>query len=163
GKMVKHSMYNYLQPPGLRLSVYTILVSLLVLAIVVEALSVMEWAAYPYFPYKSLLFAKTDATIFDLLAPFSPALLVLLLYTWVPRLAVSFDNRFSKRLNNIFNQLAQSVSSLIPRVPPDSVNRITLTDRPRLLLVVAVVSAILLALVPYRSILNHYLNTFGFN
>ncbi len=159
--MGKHRRDSYLQPPGLRLSGYIILVSLLVLVIVVEALSVMEWAAYPYFPDKSLLFAKTDATIFDLLAPFSPALLVLLLYTWVPRLAVSFDNRFSKRLNNIFNQLAQSVSSLIPRVPPDSVNRITLTDRPRLLLVVAVVSAILLALVPYRPNLNPAMTPVG--
>src|SRR5438034_7891890 len=94
--MGKHRRDSYLQPPGLRLSGYIILVSLLVLVIVVEALSVMEWAAYPYFPDKSLLFAKTDATIFDLLAPFSPALLVLLLYTWVPRLAVSFDNRRSE-------------------------------------------------------------------
>ena len=65
----------------MRLSWYTVLVSLLVLAVVAEALSVIEWAAYPYFPDKSLLFAKTDAAIFDLLAPFSPALLILLLYT----------------------------------------------------------------------------------
>jgi len=145
----------------LRLSWYTVLVSLLVLAVVAEALSVIEWAAYPYFPDKSLLFAKTDAAIFDLLAPFSPALLILLLYTWVPRLAISFDNKFSKRLKNIFKWLAQSLSSLNSRVPPDSVNRFTLTDRPRLLLVVAVASAILLALVPYRPNLNPAMTPVG--
>ena len=145
----------------MRLSWYTVLVSLLVLAVVAEALSVIEWAAYPYFPDKSLLFAKTDAAIFDLLAPFSPALLILLLYTWVPRLAISFDNKFSKRLKNIFKWLAQSLSSLNSRVPPDSVNRFTLTDRPRLLLVVAVASAILLALVPYRPNLNPAMTPVG--
>ncbi len=131
------------------------------MAVVVEAISVIEWAAYPYFPDKPLLFAKTDAAIFDFLAPFSPVLLILLLYSWIPRLALSFDNKFSNRLNNIFKWLTQSFSPLISGVPPDSVHRFALTDRPRLLLVLAVASAILLALVPYRPNLNPTMTPVG--
>ena len=145
----------------MRLSRYTVLVSLLVLAVVVEAISDIEWATYPYFPDKPLLFAKTDAAIFDFLAPFSPTLLILLLYSWVPRLALSFDNKFSNRLNNIFKWLKQSFSSLTSEVPPNSVNRFALTNRPRLLLGIAIASAILLALVPYRPNLNPTMTPVG--
>jgi len=145
----------------LRLSRYTVLVSLLVLAVVVEAISDIEWATYPYFPDKPLLFAKTDAAIFDFLAPFSPTLLILLLYSWVPRLALSFDNKFSNRLNNIFKWLKQSFSSLTSEVHPNSVNSFALTNRPRLLLVLAMASGILLALVPYRPNLNSTMTPVG--
>jgi len=128
---------------------------------VIEALSAVEWAAYPYFPDKSLLFAKMDATIFSILAPFSPAFLIILLYTWVPELAVSFDNKFSKRLKTYFNWLAQSLSYLRHRIPSDSVHRFALTDRPRLLLGLAVVMAALLGLVPYRPELNPAMTPVG--
>jgi len=131
------------------------------LAIAIEALSAVEWATYPYFPDKSLLFAKADATIFSILAPFSPAFLIILLYTWVPRLAVSFDNKFSKRLKTYFNWLAQSLSFLGHRIPSDSIHRFALTDRPRLLLALAMVMAMLLALVPYRPNLNPSMTPVG--
>jgi len=131
------------------------------LAVVIEALSAVEWATYPYFPDKSLLFAKMDATIFSILAPFSPAFLIILLYTWVPELAVSFDNKFSKRLKTYFIWLAQSLSYLRHRIPSDSVHRFAFTDRPRLLLGLAVVMAVLLSLVPYRPELNPAMTPVG--
>jgi len=131
------------------------------LAVTIEALSAVEWAAYPYFPDKNLLFAKTDATIFSIIAPFSPALLIMLLYTWVPKLAVSFDNKLSKRLKSYFKWLAESLSLLRARIPPDSVHRFALTDRPRLLLGLAMVMAVLLGLVPYRPELNPAMTPVG--
>src|SRR3989449_4225309 len=145
----------------MRLSWYIVLTSLLLLAVVIEALSTVEWATYPYFPDKSLLFAKMDATIFSILAPFSPAFLIILLYTWVPELAVSFDNKFSKRLKTYFNWLAQSLSYLRHRIPSDSVRTFALTDRPRLLLGLAVIMAVLLGLVPYRPELNPAMTPVG--
>src|SRR6266566_1609230 len=145
----------------MRLSGYIVLTSLLLLAVGIEAVSAVEWAAYPYFPDKSLLFARMDADLFSILAPFSPALLIMLLYTWAVRLTVSLDNKFSKRLKSYFSQLAQSLSLLRSRISSDFVNRFALTDRPRLLLGLAVIMAVLLGLVPYRPELNPAMTPVG--
>jgi hypothetical protein len=145
----------------MRLSGYIVLTSLLLLAVGIEALSAVEWAAYPYFPDKSLLFARTNATLFSILAPFSPEFLIILLYVWVAKLGVSFDNKFSKRLRSYINWVAQSLSHLRPQVSSGFVNRFVLTDRPRLLLGLAVVIAVLLGLVPYRPELNPAMTPVG--
>src|SRR5437870_11430706 len=145
----------------MRLSAYIVLTSLLLLAVGIEALSAIEWAAYPYFPEKSLLFARMDAALFSILAPFSPEFVIIILYIWVAKLGVSFDNKFSKRLKSYFSQLAQSLSYLRPRISSDSVNRFALTDRPRLLLGLAVIMAVLLGLVPYRPELNPAMTPVG--
>ena len=145
----------------MRLSGYIVLISLLLLAVGIEALSAVEWAAYPYFPDKSLLFARTDATLFSILAPFSPEFLIILLYVWVAKLGVSFDNKFSKRLKSYSSWLAQYLFSIIHRISSDSVNRFALTDRPRLLLGLAVLMAVLLGLVPYRPELNPAMTPVG--
>ena len=160
--MRKNRRDNYLPTrPRLKISRYSVLTSLLLLAVAIEALSAVEWATYPYFPDKGLLFARTDATIFSILAPFSPAFLIILLYTWVAKLAVSFDNKFSKRLKSYFDWLTQSLSYLRPRIPSDSVHRFALTDRPRLLLGLAVGMGVLLGLVPYRPQLNPAMTPVG--
>ena len=145
----------------MRLSAYIVLTSLLLLAVGIEALSAIEWAAYPYFPEKSLLFARMDAALFSILAPFSPEFVIILLYIWVAKLGASFDNKFSKRLKSYFSQLAQSLSYPRPRISSDSVNRFALTDRPRLLLGLAVIMAVLLGLVPYRPELNPAMTPVG--
>src|SRR5437667_5045837 len=145
----------------MRLSAYIVLTSLLLLAVGIEALSAIEWAAYPYFPEKSLLFARMDAALFSILAPFSPEFVIIILYIWVAKLGVSFDNKFSKRLKSYFSQLAQSLSHLRPPISSDSVNRFALPDRPRLLLGLAVVMAVLLGLVPYRPELNPAMTPVG--
>ncbi len=145
----------------MRLSGYIVLTSLLLLAVGIEAVSAVEWAAYPYFPDKSLLFARMDAALFSILAPFSPALLIMLLYAWAVKLTVSLDNKFSKRLKSYFGQVAQSLSYIRPRISSDSVYRFALTNRPRLLLGLAVVMAVLLGLVPYRPELNPVMTPVG--
>src|SRR3989441_12746417 len=145
----------------MRVSGYIVLISLLLLAVGIEALSAVEWAAYPYFPDKSLLFARMDAALFSILAPFSPEFVIILLYIWVAKLGVSFDNKFSTRLKSYFSQLAQSLSYLRHRISSDSVNRFAFTDHPRLLLGIAVVMAVLLGLVPYRPELNPAMTPVG--
>jgi len=145
----------------MRLSWYIVLTSLLLLAIGIEALSAVEWAAYPYFPDKSLFFARMDAALFSILAPFSPEFVIILLYIWVAKLGASLDNKFSKRLKSYFSRLAQSLSYLRHRISSDSVNKFALTDRPRLLLGLAVIMAVLLGLVPYRPELNPAMTPVG--
>src|SRR2546427_3474921 len=145
----------------MRLSWYIVLTSLLLLAIGIEALSAVEWAAYPYFPDKSLFFARMDAALFSILAPFSPEFVIILLYIWVAKLGASLYNKFSKRLKSYFSRLAQSLSYLRHRISSDSVHRFALTDRPRLLLGLAVGMGVLLGLVPYRPQLNPAMTPVG--
>ena len=141
---------------------YSALTSLLLLVVVIEALSAIEWATYPYFPDKSLIFARTDATTFSILAPFSPVFLILLLYTWAPKLAVTFDNKFSKRLKTLLSSFARSLSYIRPQAQSmDTFHGFALTRRPRLLLVLAVIMAMLLGLVPYRPELNPAMTPVG--
>jgi len=147
--------------PVLKISRYYVIVALLLFAVVVEAVSAIEWAAYPFLPDKGLVFARTNATVFAVLAPFSPTLLILLLYMWPVRLAISFDNKFSKRLKAYFDQLSKSLLLLFRPHSASPIAELTLIRRPRLLLVVAVALAFLVGLIPYRPTLNPMMTPVG--
>ena len=145
----------------MKISRYSVLTSLLALGVVIEALSAVEWASYPYFPDKSLLFARTDSAIFSILAPLSPTFLILLLYNWPVRLAVSLDNQFSKRLKSYISWLTRPLLELRSPVSPNSESRFPQMSRPRLLLSIAIAAAVLLALIPYRHDLNPSMTPIG--
>ncbi len=138
-----------------------VLTALLLLGVLVEAVSALEWAAYPYFPDKSLLFARLDANIFDALALFSPTLLTLLLYTWPVKLAASLNNRFSKRFRSYLIWLAKPLHRASPQTPSEAQPRLTLTNHPRLLLLLAIAAATLLGGIPYRPDLNPSMTPVG--
>ena len=145
----------------MKLSKGTVLASLLLLAVGVEALSALEWATYPYFPDKGLLFAKTDASVFSVLAPFSPVLLILLLYAWIGKLTISLDTQFSKRVKAQFVWVVQSIANLKPQNESNSGKWLTLTARPRLLLGIGISVALFLGVVPFRPELNPAMTPVG--
>jgi len=128
---------------------------------VVEAISAVEWATYPYFPDKSLVFARIDAGIFNALAPFSPTLLILLFYTWPVAVIGSLNNRYSKRFRSYLSLLAKPILQARPQVLSNSQAGITLTKHPRLLLLLAIAAALLLGVVPYRPDLNPSMTPVG--
>src|SRR5207244_11386026 len=101
----------------------------------------------PYFTEYYRHLASEDSALFSILAPFSPESVIILLYIWVAKLGISFDNKFSKRLKSYFSQLAQSLSYFRPRISSDSVNRFSLTDRQSLLFVYAQLLSVVLVLV----------------
>jgi hypothetical protein len=138
----------------LKVSRYNVLVALLLFAVTIEAVSAIEWAVYPYFPDKGLKFVRVNAAIFAVLAPFSPTLLILLLYIWPVRLAISLDNKFSMRLKSYFNYLTRPLLRLVPPGSLGSTAGLAMTRHPRFLLLLAVASASLVGLIPYRSTLN---------
>ncbi len=140
--------------PRFQISSYAVLISLLLLPVVIEALSLLDWAFYPYFPDDGLLFARTDAAIFIVLSPFSPLLLILLLYYWLARLVISLNNPSSRQLKAFLNRLTRPLSRPGPRAASNPQDGLVILDHPRLLLLVAVTAAILLAIVPYRPDLN---------
>jgi len=138
----------------LRIPKHTILTILLLLGVAVETLSAVEWAVYPYFPDKSLFFARIDATIFGILSPFSPTFLILLLYIWPLRLTMSLDNRLSRQFKSTINRFTQPLLRTRPKTTPTPEPRLALTNHPRLLLLLAMSAGVLLGFIPYRSDLN---------
>jgi hypothetical protein len=69
-------------------------------------------------------------------------------------LAISSDNKLSKQVKSYFDQLSKSLLLLFRPNPVSPIAELALTRKPRLLLVVAVSLALLVALIPYRPTLN---------
>jgi hypothetical protein len=145
----------------LRISKRRVLTLLLFVAVGIETLSAIEWTAYPYFPDKSLLFARVDALVFSTLAPLSPTLLILLFYSWLARLVVSLDNKISRTLKRAFGWLTQSFSGLGKQTGSDFNSGFSPFNHPKHLLAVSIVTALLLALIPYRPDLNPTMSPVG--
>ena len=145
----------------MKISKYNALVALLLLAVATEIVSIIEWSVYPYFPDKGLVFLRMNATILAVLAPFSPTLLIFLLYTWPVRFAVSLDNRFSARLKAYLNGIVQSLLLLARPYSLGSITGLTLTRRPRLLLALGIALACFVGLIPYRATLNPSMSPVG--
>lgn len=121
----------------------------------------MEWAVYPYFPDKSLLFARIDAAIFDLLVPFSPILMILLLYTWPVMFAASLHNRYSKRFRSYLTTLIRPFLQARHRILSNPQPNSAFVRRPQLLLFLAIATAIFLGVIPYRPDLNPSMTPVG--
>ena len=145
----------------MRVTKYTLLASFLLLGVVIEALSSIEWALYPYFPDRGLLFARIDASTFSILAPFSPTFLILLLYIWPIRLAMSLDNKVSKRLRSYVDRVTGSLLQLGRQTAPNSRHGLALTHHPRVLLLLAVAAALFFGLILYRPDLNPSMTPIG--
>src|SRR2546427_8096899 len=73
---------------------------------------------------------------------------------WPARLAISFDNKFSKRLKSYFDQLSKSLLLLFRPHTASPLAELTLTRRPRLLLVVAAAFGFFLCTMTLRPTLN---------
>ncbi|OLD01861.1 MAG: hypothetical protein AUJ07_10420 [Crenarchaeota archaeon 13_1_40CM_3_53_5] len=127
---------------------YGLLLSLLVAG---EALSAAYWI---FFPYLSVLttFAQADAIVVDALSPFSPALLLMLLYSWIGMLLYKHSNRFSRRLRAFLGPVSSSVKSLFTHSV--SGKGLRLLNHPRTLAFIGILGALFLSVIPYRPDLN---------
>jgi len=129
---------------------YGLLLGILVAS---EALSAAYWT---FFPYLSILtpFAQADTDVVHALSPLSPALLLMLLYSWIGILLYKHNNRFSRRLRTFFHPIVSSVQSLRFVAPSGSGNALRLLDHPKSLALIGILSALFLSIIPYRPDLN---------
>jgi len=118
-----------------------------------EALSVVYWIGFPYMPSLAI-FAQVNTGAFQVLALFSPALLLMILYSWVLKLAYSHNNRLSGRIRNFLAPVSRSIQSIKYHRPDTDTISFQIIDHPRILLMTGIFSALFLAVVPYRPDLN---------
>src|SRR5436853_955321 len=126
---------------------------LLGLLVSIETLSVLYWTCFPYLSILRL-FAQIDDTFASVLAPFSPGLLLMLLYSWIGIILYSQNNRLSRRLKALVAPVVSSVKSLGLFIHSPSDSSSQLTDHPRKLFLIGIFSALFLAIIPYRPDLN---------
>jgi len=119
----------------------------------IEGFSVVYWVTFPYLSPLSI-FAWIDASFVNLIAPLSPALLLLLVYSWLGVLLYRYDNRLSTRLRSLVRPVASSLRSFTQINDPRPETSRNFTSHPRILLVLGVASAIILSIIPYRLDLN---------
>ncbi len=120
----------------------------------VEVLSLVEQAIAPEFSIGEFNLQVVMSTVFQVLASFSPLLIVLILYSWIGRIILRVLSRYDVNgfLVNRFRFLSR-VSQSLP-VSWDG-KEVPLLERPILVLGIGVASAAALAYTPYRSDINH--------
>ncbi len=132
----------------------------LYLGVVLEAIVLAQWVAYPYWPEDLILLRDAEAGLLAALAPLSPFVLVLLLYgrpmILLGRRAVWWSNR----LRAIFSYPVEALAPTLRRIRsvnfPETVQAIMLLSHSRWLLAIAIVTSGLVGCLPYRPDLNPF-------
>ena len=119
----------------------------------VEVVSLVEQAIAPEFSIGDSNLPIALGAVFQVLAPFSPLLIVLILYSWIGRITLRVLSRYDVNsfLVNRFRFLSR-ISQSLP-VSWDS-KEVPLLQRPILVLGIGIASACALAYTPYRSDIN---------
>ena len=119
----------------------------------VEVVSLVEQVIAPEFPAGGINLQVVTNTVFQVLAPFSPLLIILLLYSWVGRL---ISNLLQKHETNrtLFGRLS-FLTRFYDRFPVswDGKN-IPLLGNPLAILAIGMASSCFLAFTPYRPDIN---------
>ena len=120
---------------------------------VVEVVSLVEQALQPDLAIGEFDLQGLPGAVFQALAPFSPLLIVLILYSWIGRIVLRVLRRYdiNGSLANRFRFLSR-ISQSLP-VSWDG-KELPLLQRPIIVLGIGMASACALAYTPYRSDIN---------
>ena len=125
-----------------------VLTGALAVLVGVEAVAIIEQALAPELPTGSLNFQIITSVFFLALAPLSPLLTILVLYSWVGKSLLRIVGRY-----DVHHALAERFRFLtrISQSLPVSLNSgaIPLLSRPFTILAIGMVSSCLLAFTPY--------------
>ena len=140
-----------------------VLTGLIIALTTYEVLLLIVLAFFPYIPDPGV--SSLSAAVHDLLAPFSPILLLGLLYAWLLRFGMRKAGQSSGRFNSIVQFLSypfeKTWSSVRSVSLSASASRFKTLIHPKLFLGLSLVTSVLLALVPYRPDLNPAGNLVG--
>src|SRR5207245_2346006 len=89
-------------------SYYSCLAVVLILVLTIEMLALAYWISFPYVPSLAI-FAQVDTEAFQVLALFSPAFLLIFLYSWTLTIAYSHNNRLSRRIRTFLAPVSRSI------------------------------------------------------
>jgi len=119
----------------------------------VEIVSLAEQAIAPEFPTGGFNLQDVMTTVFQVLAPFSPLLIILILYSWVGRLISNQVNKLDSS-RTLFGRFS-FLSRFLDRFPVswDGKN-IPFLSSPFVVLAIGMASSCFLAFTPYRPDIN---------
>jgi hypothetical protein len=127
----------------------------LVLAIALEAISIVELALAPNMKLSAPdPFVGLAMSAFNLLIPLSPFLLLCLLYVPIARIGISSVSKHSKRLKRLIDDFRPVVAPSEAASANLSHGRIALFTHTRVKVIVSMLVASIIAYLPYRSDLN---------
>ncbi len=130
----------------------------LLIVIGLEAIVLAQWVTYPYWPENLVLLRDAEAGLFAALAPFSPLVLVLMLYgrplMLLGRRTIWWSSRLRAILSFPIEALSPTFKKLRSTNFPESARAIKLLSYPRWLLAIATATSGLVGYLPYRPDLN---------
>jgi len=119
----------------------------------VETVALVEQAFVPERPTGVFPFQAITSTIFLVLAPFSPLLIILILYSWTLRVLLRVVSRYD--VHHFLAERFRFLSHISQSLPFSWDGKdIPLLGRPLAVLAVGMVSASVLAFMPYRPDIN---------
>ena len=143
----------------MRVNVGTVLDDALALMTIFEMIALGQLVLFPFSFYTVGSFAWYQAQILRWLVPFSPLLLVLLLYAWLAILALRAAKKHSVPVYRLVQVLSRAMSRLDTQ--DSSAEKFLVLRHPRLLLIIAMAVAGLLGALPYWPGLNPTGNIVG--
>lgn len=139
--------------------------AVLIFLTVREALVVAHLVLFPYGPERLALFAENDEAFYHVLAPFSPVLLIGLLFGRLGMVFAGLLIRQSRTLRpplvSLSAPIAQFITALRSVEIGRTAERLKILKHPRLLQTMAAVGGALFAYAPYRPDLNPAGNLVG--
>src|SRR3989442_9202269 len=119
----------------------------------VEAIAIVDQALAPELPTGRLDFQAITGNVFLSLAPLSPLLIVLILYSWIGRIIVWTARRYD--INGFIVNRFRFLSRIYHSLPVSwDGTEVPLLQHPIAVLGIGMVSACALAYTPYRSDIN---------
>src|SRR3989475_2471438 len=127
--------------------------AILAILVGVEAIAIVDQALAPELATGRLNFQAITGNVFLLLAPFSPLLIVLILYSWIGRIIVWTASRYD--INGFLVSRFRFLSHISHSLPVSwDGKEVPLLQHPIAVLGIGMVSACALAYTPYRSDIN---------
>ena len=142
---------------------YELTVAVLLVIAILEAISLLTWTLFPLLGDTGTIFTALDTDAFDLLAPFSPLLLVLGLYAWIFEGASVFGlhtRLIHQTVTLLLKARDRLLRWIIGSAPRNEFGNGPLRN-PRIWLFLISAFAVLVVYIPYRSDLNPGLALIG--
>ncbi|HYY92298.1 MAG TPA: hypothetical protein VE955_09950 [Candidatus Dormibacteraeota bacterium] len=119
----------------------------------VEAIALVEEALAPDIAVGAFSFQSITSEAFLVLAPFSPLLIILVLYSWVGRILLKVVSRYDA--HGILARRFQFLSRVSQSLPVSwDGSGVLLLSRPLVVLAIGIAASCILAFTPYRLDLN---------
>jgi len=137
-------------------------IAMLIASVVFEAISLLEWVTYPYFPDSTLFFVQAEWAVFKLYAPLSVLALIIVLYLSLGKMVAEPFEGIKRKLRLRFRLITATLADFRRILVLDTASAESgVVTHFRLILLLAIILAVLIGVTPYRSDLNPAMTPVG--